>query len=134
MPGEKKHSKKREAILAKIRSMKTHPSAITVYEELRKEIPDLSLGTVYRNLALFREEGKVASVGVVNGQERFDGNTMEHTHFVCTSCGDVMDIDAPLDKNLKEEVVSRYGLVVHSYRLTFFGACARCASARDRLS
>ncbi|NLM84394.1 MAG: transcriptional repressor [Clostridiales bacterium] len=126
MPGEKKHSKKREAILAKIRSMKTHPSAITVYEELRKEIPDLSLGTVYRNLALFREEGKVASVGVVNGQERFDGNTTEHTHFVCTHCGDVMDIDAPLDAHLKEDVASRYGIAVHSHRLTFFGACARC--------
>ncbi|HHT17780.1 MAG TPA: transcriptional repressor [Papillibacter sp.] len=127
MPGEKKHSKKREAILAKIRSMKTHPSAITVYEELRKEIPDLSLGTVYRNLALFREEGKVVSVGVVNGQERFDGNTMEHTHFVCTLCGDVMDIDVPLDKNLKDDIADRYGITVYSHRLTFFGECARCA-------
>lgn len=127
MPGEKKHSKKREAILAKIRSMKTHPSAITVYEELRKEIPDLSLGTVYRNLALFREEGKVMSVGVVNGQERFDGNTNEHTHFVCTQCGDVLDIDAPLDAKMKEDVSQRYGITVRSHRLTFFGECSRCA-------
>ena len=127
MPGEKKHSKKREAILAKIRSMKTHPSAITVYEELRKEIPDLSLGTVYRNLALFREEGKVMSVGVVNGQERFDGNTNEHTHFVCTQCGDVLDIDAPLDAKMKEYVSQRYGITVRSHRLTFFGECSRCA-------
>ena len=64
---ERKYSRKREAILETIRSTKCHPTAQWVYEQLKPRIPDLSLGTVYRNISLFRQEGKLVSVGVVNG-------------------------------------------------------------------
>ena len=79
----RKHSRKRDAILAKLCQTTAHPSAVWIFEELRKDIPDLSLGTVYRNLSVFKEEGLVVSVGTVNGQERYDANTAEHTHFIC---------------------------------------------------
>ena len=70
-----KHFRKRDAILSYLRSTDVHPSADMVYAHLKPEIPDLSLGTVYRNLSMFRQQGTIASVGTVNGVERFDGNT-----------------------------------------------------------
>ena len=73
-----RYSKKREAILNAIRSTTCHPSAEWIYQTLKPTHPDLSLGTVYRNLVFFQQQGQVQSVGVVNGQERFDGNTAPH--------------------------------------------------------
>ena len=67
-----KHFRKRDAILTCLRSTDTHPSAEWIYENVRQEIPDISLATVYRNLALFREDGEIISVATVAGQERFD--------------------------------------------------------------
>ena len=80
----RKRSRKRDAILACVRATTCHPSAEWVYQRLKPTIPDLSLGTVYRNLSMFKDEGLVISVGTVGGLERFDGNTKPHTHFVCT--------------------------------------------------
>ena len=80
-----RYSKKREAILTAIRSSDAHPSAEWIYHTLKSTHPDLSLGTVYRNLLFFQQNGTIQSVGVVNGQERFDAVTAPHSHFVCTS-------------------------------------------------
>ncbi|MGI5962962.1 MAG: Fur family transcriptional regulator [Lawsonibacter sp.] len=122
-----RHSKKREAILAAIRSTKCHPSAEWVYQTLKPDHPDLSLGTVYRNLVFFQQSGDIQSVGVVNGQERFDGVPTPHSHFVCTDCGAVMDLDyVTLDPNLDCTVSQQYGLAVNRHELTFYGLCQSC--------
>jgi Fur family peroxide stress response transcriptional regulator len=92
---ERKHSVKRDAILRVIRSTTEHPSAQWVYDKLKPLIPNLSLGTVYRNINLFRHEGLVVSVGVVDGEERFDGIVEPHPHLVCSRCGRVMDLPYP---------------------------------------
>jgi Fur family peroxide stress response transcriptional regulator len=94
---KRKHSSKRDAILRVIRSTTSHPGAQWIYEKLKPRIPDLSLGTVYRNINLFRHEGLVMSVGVVNGEERFDGVVEPHPHLVCGGCGKVMDLPCPDD-------------------------------------
>ena len=73
-----RHSPKREAILECLRSTTCHPSAEWVYAQLKPRIPDLSLATVYRNLARFRAEGTVQVIGCVDGEERYDGNTALH--------------------------------------------------------
>jgi len=122
----RKYSRKRKAILDMIRSTDTHPTADWVYENLRKSIPDISLGTVYRNIAIFKSEGLIISVGVVDGQERFDGNTREHTHFVCERCGAVLDIGEELDPSVNELVGKKNGVEVSSHQLTFFGLCKDC--------
>jgi Fur family peroxide stress response transcriptional regulator len=70
----------------------SHPGAQWIYEQLKPEIPDLSLATVYRNLNLFRIEGAALSLGVINGEERFDGFTGPHPHLACERCGAVRDI------------------------------------------
>ena len=122
-----RYSKKREAILTAIQSTKCHPSADWVYQTLKPDHPDLSLGTVYRNLTFFQEHGQIRSVGVVKGQERFDADTTSHTHFVCTCCGSVIDLDKiHPDAGLERSVCEEYGLTVERQELTFFGQCKIC--------
>ena len=87
-----RHSPKREAILQCLRSTTCHPSAEWVYSQLKSRIPDLSLATVYRNLARFRAEGAVQVIGCVDGEDRYDGDTAPHGHFVCRTCGAVIDL------------------------------------------
>ncbi len=122
-----KHFRKRDAILDYLRHTNQHPSAETVYSDLKQLIPDLSLGTVYRNLAYFRKEGLVNSLGAVNGVERYDGHIEPHVHFVCTACGCVRDL-----KNIQvpEELKSAAGAEAHASVenccLTFQGRCSAC--------
>jgi Fur family peroxide stress response transcriptional regulator len=137
----RKRSKKRDAILKAIRSTTTHPSAQWVYEQLKPAIPGLSLGTVYRNINLFREEGAVISVGVVQGEERFDGQVQPHPHFVCGNCGKVIDItgieETTLEKIAKLE--TREGdfapdLQIDYRKTVFCGLCGDCKGpAQPRL-
>lgn len=128
------NSKKRDAILAKIRSTNIHPTAEWIYHELKSEYPDLSLGTVYRNLSLFKEEGQIISVGTVRGQERFDAYTAPHAHFLCNECGAVIDVDAEVDsESIHSQVNEKYGFAVDSHELTFHGICKRCLEARECL-
>ena len=122
-----RYSKKREAILDAIRSTTCHPSADWVYQTLKPTHPDLSLGTVYRNLEFFRQHGNIISVGVVKGQERFDATTDPHTHFVCSCCGNVIDLDGILpDLGLDRAVCEKYGLSVERHELLFHGQCQDC--------
>ena len=128
MPSARKYSRKREAIYRAICDSHAHPAAGTIYAQLKPEFPDLSLGTVYRNLALFLKEGKVRCVCVVDGNERFDGNTGDHPHFVCNCCGRVSDLDGDsvgLDAGAVER---RNGVTVTRTDLVFYGVCADCTN------
>ena len=132
----RKHSRKRDALLQKLRSTDCHPSAIWIYEQVRKEIPDLSLGTVYRNLSVFKDEGLIVTVGTVKGQERYDGNTREHTHFICMDCGDIIDVELDTDSLLEDGLEEKYKLEIYHKQLTFYGKCSKCraqsASANNK--
>lgn len=122
-----RYSKKREAILKAIRGTNCHPSAEWVYQTLKPTHPDLSLGTVYRNLVFFQTHGDIQSVGVVRGQERFDGVAAPHSHFICNCCGAVMDLDqVKLDGDMDRSVSEQYGLAVERHELTFYGRCPSC--------
>ena len=122
-----RYSKKREAILMALRNTVDHPTAEWLYQTLKPEHPDLSLGTVYRNLTLFREQGLVRSVGVVDGHERFDATTADHPHFVCKHCRAVIDIPAIEDGTRVERAVSKaYGFAAEHHDLTVYGLCSSC--------
>ena len=123
-----RYSKKREAILSALRGTKSHPSAEWVYQTLKPTHPDLSLGTVYRNLALFRQQGVIQSVGVVNGQERFDADTSLHHHFVCERCGSVLDLDFRQEQedSWDQAVSEQYGFKTLRHELIFYGICKTC--------
>ena len=122
-----RYSKKREAILTAIRETDCHPSAEWLYQRLKPPHPDLSLGTVYRNLAFFQRAGQVKSVGVVRGQERFDAVTTPHSHFVCSSCGTILDLPEIYPEEGWERTVSaQYGFTVERCELIFHGECPNC--------
>ena len=130
MTGSTKHFRKRDAILNCLRSTDTHPGADWVYEQVKQQIPDISLATVYRNLALFKNQGLIQSVGTVNGVERFDGNTDPHVHFICTDCAGILDLpkmDVPTP--LRDRVAAQSGCHVTGCQLTFTGVCGSCKQA-----
>ena len=126
----RKHSKKREALLAILRGTKRHPSAAWAFEELRRVYPDVSLGTVYRNLAEFREDGLVRSVGFVDGFERFDADTSPHDHFFCTECGAVLDIFPKIQPEL-DDVRCDTGLDIRRKETSYYGVCPDCVRRRE---
>ena len=124
----RKYSKKRAAILEALRSTDEHPSAEMLYARLKSEFPDLSLGTVYRNLAMFIADVDATSVGTVGGQERYDADTTPHAHFICACCGRVLDVCSPNLSGMDGEVEREVGGVVTSRSLSFTGKCADCLS------
>ena len=127
METSKKNFRKRTAILSFLRQTKDHPSAEMVFNHLKQEIPDLSLGTVYRNLALFKEQGLITSLGTVKGVERFDGNTEPHVHFICTECGCVQDIDGvPNLPSLRASAEHDLGSQITGCQITLTGTCRNC--------
>ncbi|MCI1965432.1 MAG: transcriptional repressor [Oscillospiraceae bacterium] len=135
MEKRRNYSRKREAILAAVRSTTSHPTADWVYEKLKPEYPDLSLGTVYRNLAQFKQDGTIISVGVVNGQERFDGNVRPHTHFVCSNCGCVLDIpDEYISSERVAQAERKYHLQIDSTDILLHGVCPECLSKKQESS
>lgn len=122
-------SRKRQAILQALRSTKTHPTAEWIHKALKEDYPDLSLGTVYRNLSRFKEEGVISSMGVINGQERFDANTSSHSHFICNCCGAVLDIDQTFENPLAaQQVQQQYGVLVQLQKIVFYGTCQTCVA------
>lgn len=126
-------SKKRDAVLSVLRSTNTHPTAEWIYQRLKDEYPDFSLGTVYRNLALFKEQGLAVSVANVNGQERYDGVTSRHAHFVCKECGSVFDVNCMGDsKRFDEQIAKLYNCEVEHHNLCFYGTCEKCRKGTSR--
>ena len=124
-----KHFRKRDAILNCVRSTDAHPSADWVFEHVKQQIPDISLATVYRNLALFKEQGLINSLGTVNGVERFDGNTEPHVHFICTQCGGVQDLpEISVPEELNSAVARSSGGRVDNCQLSFTGICGNCTT------
>ena len=119
-----KQFRKRNAILACLCGTDTHPSAEMVHQMLQSEHPDISLATVYRNLAKFKAEGTIMSVATVNGVERFDANTQDHVHFVCAGCDAVIDLhQLPMPHF---EAKDCGGCRVDSCALTLTGLCSNC--------
>ena len=121
-----RRSVKREAMLSLLRSTDAHPGAEWVYRKLQAEFPDLSLGTVYRNLRQLEEEGLIVSVGVVDGAERFDAVTRPHAHFVCTRCGAVTDLELPDGPALRRRAQELSGGKVSGCEVRFTGLCRSC--------
>ena len=125
-PGSK-HFRKRDAILSYLRQTTEHPSAETVYAALKAEIPDLSLGTVYRNISLFKQQGLIISVGSVDGVERYDGNVDPHVHFICQCCDSVIDLPhMQVPESLCSQAADQTGGLVATCHLSFTGTCQSC--------
>ena len=124
-----KQFRKRNAILSCLKGTTSHPSAEMVHTMLQDEHPDISLATVYRNLAWFKDQGMIITLGTVKGIERFDANTDPHVHFICTGCGAVLDLpEIQVPHQLNLEVEEQSGCSVQSCQLSFTGLCDKCRS------
>jgi Fe2+ or Zn2+ uptake regulation protein len=113
-----------------------HPTAAEVYEEVRKGCPQISLGTVYRNLNLMAEEEELLRLSFPEAPDRFDPNAQEHYHASCVRCGRIFDTDQHLSENLIGEidraVEACTGVRVKSRVMLFKGVCELCQSAEGK--
>jgi Fur family peroxide stress response transcriptional regulator len=124
---KQRFSRKREAIYACLCGTDSHPTADWIYQQLLPSYPDLSLATVYRNLAQMKQTGLIQSVGVVSGQERFDAVAAPHTHFICTGCNAVLDLfDVEPPETLVAQAEAASGCQITGTSLRFTGLCPRC--------
>jgi Fe2+ or Zn2+ uptake regulation protein len=124
--GHYRHSKQRARILELLYQTKKHPTAMMIFEELRREFPSLSLGNVYRNLNILVEQGLVRELKMGSTFDRFDGNVAPHYHFVCEKCGEISDLDLPHNKEINNKVQAMTNGRVNYHRLEFYGTCAKC--------
>lgn len=111
-----------------------HPTAADVYERVRRESPQISLGTVYRNLGSMADEGTIVRLSFAGEPDRFDPNTVEHYHVVCGECGRIFDTDDHIEpellRKLDQAVERSTGVRVQERVLSFSGICALCATDR----
>lgn len=120
----KRYSRQRELIFETLKGTTEHPTAEMIYQWLKPENPNLSLGTVYRNLNLLADEGAI--IRMAFPVERYDANTVPHPHFRCGACGCVYDLDLPYDDGLDERALRASGHRVTGHELIFHGTCAAC--------
>ncbi len=125
-----KFSKQRLLIHNAVRDNRIHPTADDVYAILRPQNPNLSLGTVYRNLNNLARNGELLKITMPNGGDRFDADVSNHYHFVCTDCNEVFDLEIPqisaaVDEAV-DEAVETLDFEVDSYQLVFNGRCKNC--------
>ena len=122
-----KYSRQREIIINCLKNRYDHPSANMVYDSVREEIPNISLGTVYRNLTKLAEDGTIQRIAINNSADRFDWNEESHYHFRCEECDSLIDLDFKPDS--QDTILSTIeGEVpqVNSYQLIFSGICCDC--------
>lgn len=121
-----KHSRQREMIKAFLMTRKDHPTADMVYMNVRQQNPNISLGTVYRNLTLLADIGEIQRLRVGDGVDHFDADTSLHYHFVCTKCGCVEDLDMDSIEEINETASARFDGQIDGHVTYFYGTCGNC--------
>lgn len=122
----RKYSRQREAIKEFMSSRKDHPTADMVYTQVKKEFPNISLGTVYRNLTLLADMGELLRINVGDGTDHFDPDTSSHYHFICKNCGCVQDVELELEVPLTELAGRSFAGDITDSITYFKGICAEC--------
>ena len=121
-----KYSRQRDAVRQFVQASMDHPTAESVYEHLRIQYPNISLGTVYRNLNLLSELGEIRRLTGFTGVEHFDGRLDPHCHFICQKCRRIYDIDGLDTRRLMEEVSRTFQGEVTGFSGKFTGLCQDC--------
>lgn len=125
-----KKSRQRDAILANLKNRCDHPTADMIYMDIRKEIPNISLGTVYRNLSLLADHGMIHRFCVDGKAERFDGLTGNHYHFICQECGEIFDLMLSEMTVINEAAQKVCDGQILSHTTNFYGVCGKCMSEK----
>lgn len=128
-----KYSRQRESIKKYLANTIEHPTADVIYNNIRKNYPNISLGTVYRNLNLLVEQGDIIKFTTGDGSDRFDANTHEHYHFLCTKCSEVSDIfmDNDFFDMINNSVAAKFSGEIFGHNTLFYGLCQECQELQD---
>lgn len=121
-----KYSRQREVIKDFLSGRKDHPTADVVYMNVRQQYPNISLGTVYRNLTLLSDMGEIQRLRLGDGVDHFDGDTSPHNHFVCTQCGGVLDLDMDNIDHIMETAGRNFAGKIDGHVTYFYGICGNC--------
>ena len=121
-----RYSRQREAIHTYLLSTKQHPTAEAVYEYIRQSFPNISLGTVYRNLNFLVEHGDALRLEFGDGVDHFDGKTIPHNHFYCKGCGRVIDLDMDPIDHIDRIADAGFRGSIQGHSIYFYGICEDC--------
>jgi len=121
-----RRSQQRERMLEILSETNSHPTADWLYERLKKEMPDLSLGTVYRNLKVLVDQGLVQKLPFGSTFDRFEARTKPHYHLVCDTCGVVKDFEMPQYATINKRAEHMSDFRITRHRIDFFGICEKC--------
>jgi len=127
-----KHSRQRESIKSCLAGRHDHPTADALYACVRKEFPNISLGTVYRNLNLLVELGEIQKLSCGDGKDRFDAITTPHYHFFCKKCGAVTDLPIQPLSEVEKKAEEMTGAKVDSHTVFLYGTCRCCLDHTPR--
>ena len=130
--GALKYSKQREMIKEFLMTRKDHPTADIIYMNVRKKQPNISLGTVYRNLTLLADIGEIQKLRVGDGVDHFDGDTSLHYHFVCTDCGSVTDLKMESIESIVETAGAHFDGHIEGHMTYFYGTCGHCTGKSNK--
>ena len=126
-----KHSRQRDAVYNNLCLRKDHPTAEDIYFSLKPVLPALSLATVYRNLAMLEENGRIIRIGS-GGTARYDADLSEHQHLLCEKCGKVFDIMITLS-GINEKAAEVFDGRINSYSVLYKGFCSGCLGRTNNI-
>lgn len=123
-----KYSRQRESIKNYLLETTSHPTADMVYMHVKQEFPNISLGTVYRNLKLLTDLGEAIKITAPDGGDRFDGHVQPHNHFYCIDCGRILDLNMDMDaiNHINELAAKDFDGIIESSTTLFYGKCNDC--------
>ena len=128
-----KHSRQRDAIAENLRHRKDHPTADMIYKDIRNVYPNISLGTVYRNLSLLVKLGEAKKITTGTGAEHYDGDKHPHNHFICRSCGNVLDMNDFIDcGKIKLLASDQFDGQIEDCSILFYGVCGECLKKEEK--
>ena len=123
-----KYSRQRESIKQYLSTTTNHPTADEVYMHMKTEFPNISLGTVYRNLNLLTNLGEAVKISTPDGGDRFDGKLEPHNHFLCTKCGRLLDLDIDMQsvEAATKKAAENFDGIITSSTTLFYRECSDC--------
>ena len=119
-------TRQRQGILDELRKTNTHPSADEIFSRVRRHMPRISLGTVYRNLEILSELGEIQTIEMAGNLKRFDGIAENHYHIRCLNCGRLVDAPLAVSEELDKAVQANTDFSICGHRLEFTGVCPAC--------
>jgi len=124
-------SKQRTQILEILKNTNIHPTAIWIYDKLKSEFPNLSLGTVYRNLSILNEQGLILKIKNGSTFDRFDAHISPHYHLICEECGSITDLDIDINDIINEIAIKVTPFIIKHHKIDFFGTCQICKNKKN---